>query len=47
MSERIKEIAMFLMEQGIGITREVLEEKLQEAYEQGRMEGFHKQLMRR
>ena len=44
MSERIKEIAMFLMEQGIGITREVLEEKLQEAYEQGRMEGFHKQI---
>jgi len=44
MSERIKEIAMLLMEQGMGITKEVLEEKLQEAYEQGRMEGYHKQI---
>lgn len=44
MSKNIKEIATFLLEQGVGITREVLEEKLQEAYEQGRMESFHKQI---
>lgn len=44
MSKKIKEIATFLLGQGVGITREVLEEKLQEAYEQGRMENFHKQI---
>ena len=44
MSNKIKEIATFLLGQGVGITREVLEEKLQEAYEQGRMESFYKQI---
>lgn len=44
MSKKIKEIATFLIEQGGRVTREVLEEKLQEAYEQGRMESFHKQI---
>lgn len=44
MEQKIKEIASFLIEQGVKITREVLEEKLQEAYEQGRMESFHKQI---
>lgn len=28
MSERIKEITMFLMEQGVGITREVFRRKI-------------------
>ena len=32
MSNKIKEIATFLLGQGVGITREVLEEKLQEAF---------------
>lgn len=44
MEQKIKEIATFLLEQGVKITREVLEEKLQEAYEQGRMESFHEQI---
>lgn len=41
---KIKEIAMFILEQGVEITRDVLEEKIQEAYEQGRMESYHKQI---
>lgn len=44
MNYKIKEMATFLFEQGVKITSEVLEEKLQEAYEQGRMESFHKQI---
>lgn len=44
MSEKIKEIAKFIIEQGIGITSEVLEDKLQEAYNQGRIDGFQKQI---
>lgn len=40
MADKIKEISMWLLEQGIGIAQEVLEEKLQEAYEQGRKDSY-------
>lgn len=40
MSDKIKEISKWLFEQGIGIAQEVLDEKLQEAYEQGRKDSY-------
>ena len=44
MVDKIKEISMWLLEQGIGIAQEVLDEKLQEAYDQGRMDSYHEQV---
>lgn len=44
MADKIKEISMWLLEQGIGIAQEVLEEKLQEAYEQGRKDSYFDQV---
>lgn len=44
MSNRVKEIALWLLDQGAAITGEVLEEKLQEAYNQGRLDSFHEQV---
>lgn len=40
MSDNIKEISKWFLEQGIEIAQEVLEEKLQEAYEQGRRDSY-------
>ena len=40
----IKEIVNLLFEQGIEITREVLLDKMQEAYDQGREEGYQNQI---
>jgi hypothetical protein len=40
MSDKIKEISKWLFEQGIGIAQEVLDEKLQEAYDQGRRDSY-------
>ena len=42
--DKIKEISMWLLDQGIGIAQEVLEEKLQEAYNQGRLESHFEQV---
>lgn len=39
MDKKVKDILDFLMEQGKEITREVLEEKLEEAYKQGRIDS--------
>ena len=39
MDKKVKDILDFLMEQGREITREVLEEKLEEAYKQGRIDS--------
>lgn len=39
MTEKIKEISSWFLEQGIGITRDVLNDKLQEAYMQGKMDA--------
>ena len=44
MVDKIKEISMWLLEQGIGIAQEVLDEKLQVAYDQGRMDSYHEQV---
>ena len=39
MDKKVKDILDFLMEQGKEITRDVLEEKLEEAYKQGRIDS--------
>ena len=44
MTDKIKEIALWLLNQGAGITRDVLEEKLQEAYNQGRLDSYGEQV---
>lgn len=44
MTDKLKEISSWLFEQGIGITREVLNEKLEEAYKQGQIDGYHEQV---
>ena len=44
MTNKLKEISSWLFEQGIGITREVLNEKLEEAYKQGRIDSYHEQV---
>ena len=44
MSNKLKEIATWLLSQGTEITREVLEEKLQEAYHQGQLDAYHEQV---
>ena len=44
MTDKLKEISSWLFEQGIGITREVLNEKLEEAYNQGQIDGYHEQV---
>lgn len=41
MTDKIKEISIWLLNQGIGIAQDILEEKLQEAYKQGQMDSFH------
>lgn len=43
MIEKIKEISSWLLDQGIGITGDVLNEKLEEAYKQGKLDGYHEQ----
>lgn len=40
MPDKIKEITKWFLEQGIEIAQDVLEEKLQEAYEQGRRDSY-------
>lgn len=37
MSEKIRELANWLLEQGIEVAREVLEDKLEEAYNKGKV----------
>jgi hypothetical protein len=44
MTDKIKEISIWLLNQGIGIAQEVLEEKLQEAYKQGQIDTYHEQV---
>ncbi len=44
MTDKIKEISMWLVNQGIGIAQEILDEKLQEAYKQGQMDTYHEQI---
>lgn len=44
MTDKLKEISSWLLEQGIGITRDVLNEKLEEAYKQGKLDGYHEQV---
>ena len=44
MTDKLKEISSWLLEQGIGITRDVLNEKLEEAYKQGQLDGYHEQV---
>lgn len=44
MKDKIKEISEWLLNQGIGITRDVLDEKLQEAYKQGQIDGYSEQV---
>lgn len=41
MLKKLKEMAMWILEQGTNITREAIEEKLQEAYNQGRIDAFN------
>ena len=41
MTNRIKEISIWLLNQGAEITLDVLEEKLQEAYKQGQIDKYH------
>ena len=43
MTNKIKEISTWLLNQGIGIAQEVLEEKLQETYRQGQIDTYHEQ----
>lgn len=40
MSEKIRELANWLLEQGIEVAREVLEDKLEEAYNKGKSEAY-------
>jgi len=44
MKGKIKEISNWLLNQGAEITRDVLEEKLQEAYKQGQIDAYHEQV---
>lgn len=44
MTDKIKEISMWLVNQGIGVAQEILDEKLQEAYKQGQMDAYHEQI---
>lgn len=44
MSNKIEEICSWLLNQGIGIAQDVLEEKLQEAYKQGQIDTYHEQV---
>ena len=44
MQTNIKELAKWLMNQTATITREVLEERLLEAYNQGRLDAIYKQI---
>ena len=44
MTDKIKEISSWLLNQGVEITRDVLEEKLQEAYKQGQIDTYHEQV---
>lgn len=44
MKDKIKEISIWLLNQGAEITRDVLEEKLQEAYKQGQIDTYHEQV---
>jgi isopropylmalate/homocitrate/citramalate synthase len=38
--DKIKEISKWLLNQGIGISQEILDEKLQEAYKQGQLDQY-------
>ena len=44
MTDKIKEISIWLLNQGVGISQEVLDEKLQEAYKQGQIDTYHEQV---
>lgn len=44
MENKIKNVVTFIFEQGIEITRDVLEEKLLEAYQRGRNDGLQEQI---
>ena len=40
MKDKIKEISNWLFEQGIGLTRDIIDEKLREAYKQGQIDSY-------
>lgn len=44
MTDKIKEISIWLINQGVEISQEVLSEKLQEAYKQGQIDTYHEQV---
>lgn len=44
MTDKLKEISRWFLKQGINSTREALEEKIQEAYNQGKNESLKKQV---
>lgn len=44
MTDKIKEISIWLVNQGVEIAQEVLDEKLQEAYKQGQIDTYHEQV---
>lgn len=44
MLEKLKEISRWIFEQGTNITREALEEKIQKAYEQGKIDSFQEKV---
>lgn len=43
MTDKLKEISIWLFEQGIVTAGDVLNEKLEEAYNQGYVDGYHEQ----
>lgn len=44
MTDKIKEISIWLVNQGVEIAQEVLDEKLQEAYKHGQIDTYHEQV---
>ena len=42
--DKIKQISNWILSRGAEITRDVLEEKLKEAYDQGRLDMYNKQI---
>ena len=44
MIDKIKEISIWLLNQGVGIAQEALDEKLQEVYKQGQIDTYHEQV---
>lgn len=43
MTDKLKEISRWLLNQGIGVAQDVLNDKLQDAYKQGQIDTYHEQ----